>query len=78
MIGRKALSNPSIFRKEGILTMEQDIHNFLDKACIFDESYTQTKYVVQRILGSQQVSPSSTVPSIQVLKHLRGFKLKLF
>lgn len=55
MIGRRALSNPSIFRKEGILSMEADIHNFLDKACIFDEPYTQTKYVVQRILGSQQV-----------------------
>jgi tRNA-dihydrouridine synthase 2 len=54
MIGRRALSNPSIFRKEGILSMEADIHNFLDKACIFDEPYTQTKYVVQRILGSQQ------------------------
>lgn len=54
MIGRKALSNPSIFRKEGLFSMEEEIHNFLDKACYFDEPYTQTKYVVQRILGSQQ------------------------
>lgn len=55
MLGRVALSHPSIFRKEGIVSMEKDIENFLDNACIFDEPYTTTKYVVQRILGSQQV-----------------------
>uniref|UniRef100_A0A7E4V020 DRBM domain-containing protein n=1 Tax=Panagrellus redivivus TaxID=6233 RepID=A0A7E4V020_PANRE len=54
MIGRKALQNPSIFRKEGVLTMEEEISDFLDLACQYDESYTQTKYVVQRILGGQQ------------------------
>lgn len=54
MIARKCLQTPSILRKEGLLTMEQEIHNFLDKCCEYDESYTPTKYVVQRILGSQQ------------------------
>uniref|UniRef100_A0A0N4WU63 Dus domain-containing protein n=1 Tax=Haemonchus placei TaxID=6290 RepID=A0A0N4WU63_HAEPC len=40
MIARKALSCPSIFRRQG--------------ACEYDENYTMTKYVVQRILGSNQ------------------------
>ncbi|CAJ0962586.1 unnamed protein product, partial [Mesorhabditis belari] len=34
--------------------METDIKRFLELACEFDENYTMTKYVVQRILGGQQ------------------------
>lgn len=55
LIARKGLSNPSIFRKEGLFTMQEEIENFLDKVCEYDENYTATKYVVQRILGSEQV-----------------------
>lgn len=67
MLARKGLQTPSVFRKEGILSMEEDIKNFLEivslillnnlslQACEYDESYTQTKYVVQRILGGEQV-----------------------
>uniref|UniRef100_A0A915E7K1 DUS-like FMN-binding domain-containing protein n=1 Tax=Ditylenchus dipsaci TaxID=166011 RepID=A0A915E7K1_9BILA len=54
MLATRVLSNPSIFRQEGLLTMTQEIENFLDKACEWDESYVGTKYVVQRILGSAQ------------------------
>ncbi|KAK6052979.1 hypothetical protein COOONC_09515, partial [Cooperia oncophora] len=52
MIARKALSCPSIFRREGVLPFDEDVKNFLDMACEYDENYTMTKYVVQRILGS--------------------------
>ncbi|TKR94275.1 hypothetical protein L596_008580 [Steinernema carpocapsae] len=54
MIARKALSNPSIFRKEGLKTMTEDIEDFLDFVCEYDENFTATKYVVQRILGGEQ------------------------
>ncbi|VDK45677.1 unnamed protein product [Anisakis simplex] len=54
MIARKALSHPSVFRSNGLLTMQEEIEDFLRLACEFDENFTMTKYVVQRILGSQQ------------------------
>ncbi|MFH4979024.1 hypothetical protein AB6A40_005733 [Gnathostoma spinigerum] len=55
MIARKALTNPSIFRRTGGLwSMEDEIKRFLSLACEYDESFTMTKYVIQRILGSQQ------------------------
>ncbi|KHJ84776.1 dihydrouridine synthase, partial [Oesophagostomum dentatum] len=54
MLARKALSCPSIFRREGVLPFDEDIKSFLERACEFDENYTMTKYVVQRILGGKQ------------------------
>ncbi|VDD90390.1 unnamed protein product [Enterobius vermicularis] len=56
MIARKALTNPSIFRKSGILaSVEEEVKSFLKLACEYDENFTMTKYVVQRMLGSAQV-----------------------
>ncbi|KAK6107033.1 dihydrouridine synthase domain containing protein [Brugia malayi] len=54
MIARKALSNPSIFCSKGFISWEQEICGFLKMACKYDENFTSTKYVVQRILGSKQ------------------------
>uniref|UniRef100_A0A8R1XPX5 DRBM domain-containing protein n=1 Tax=Onchocerca volvulus TaxID=6282 RepID=A0A8R1XPX5_ONCVO len=54
MLARKALSNPSIFRPNGFLSFEEEICGFLEMACKYDENFTSTKYVVQRILGSKQ------------------------
>jgi len=54
MVARKALSNPSIFRKQGMKTMQEEIEDFLDFVCEYDENFTSTKYVVQRILGGEQ------------------------
>ena len=34
MIARKAFTNPSIFRKEGLLEMDEEIRNFLEKVCL--------------------------------------------
>lgn len=55
MVARKALNKPSIFRAGGLVSMNEEISNILHQACLYDEPYTQTKYCVQRILGSQQV-----------------------
>uniref|UniRef100_A0A1I8ANN0 DRBM domain-containing protein n=1 Tax=Steinernema glaseri TaxID=37863 RepID=A0A1I8ANN0_9BILA len=71
MIARKALSSPSIFRKEGLKTMKEEIEDFLDFVCEYDENFTTTKYVVQRILGGEQeFDPRGrqTVLSITVLE----------
>uniref|UniRef100_A0A0R3RG03 DRBM domain-containing protein n=1 Tax=Elaeophora elaphi TaxID=1147741 RepID=A0A0R3RG03_9BILA len=70
MIARKALSNPSIFRPEGFVSFEDEVCRFLKmteiwwkvkfvcflvfQACKYDENFTATKYVAQRILGSKQ------------------------
>ncbi|KAK0424706.1 hypothetical protein QR680_008800 [Steinernema hermaphroditum] len=54
MVARKALSNPSIFREDGMKTMQGEIEDFLDFVCEYDENFTATKYVVQRILGGEQ------------------------
>ncbi|GMR53294.1 hypothetical protein PMAYCL1PPCAC_23489, partial [Pristionchus mayeri] len=54
MVARAALATPSIFRKEGVYPMETEIRNFLQRACEWDENYTMTKYVVQRMLGGEQ------------------------
>uniref|UniRef100_A0A0K0DHF3 DRBM domain-containing protein n=1 Tax=Angiostrongylus cantonensis TaxID=6313 RepID=A0A0K0DHF3_ANGCA len=54
MIARKALSCPSVFRREGVLQFDEDVRNFLELACECDENYTAIKYVVQRMLGSNQ------------------------
>ncbi|VDK69044.1 unnamed protein product [Cylicostephanus goldi] len=59
MVARQALSCPSVFRRDGTLSFDRDIENFLDlvnNACEFDENYTMTKYVVQRILGGKQLA----------------------
>ncbi|CAL2027477.1 unnamed protein product [Caenorhabditis brenneri] len=76
MIARKALSNPSIFRSEGVLDKYEDIANFLELACQYDESYTMTKYVVQRILGGDQEHDprgKATVAAGSVLEICRAF-----
>uniref|UniRef100_A0A915MNE0 DRBM domain-containing protein n=1 Tax=Meloidogyne javanica TaxID=6303 RepID=A0A915MNE0_MELJA len=54
MIARSAFTNPSIFCENGLNSMSVEISKFLEKASQFDENYTAAKYVVQRILGSQQ------------------------
>lgn len=55
MLARRALSNPSIFRRgKALAPFDEEIRNFLKLACEFEENFTATKYVVQRILGSEQ------------------------
>lgn len=67
MLARIGLQQPSIFRPAGLLTMEEEISNFMNKAIHFDENYTMTKYVVQRILGSRQSTDDRGRATIQAL-----------
>uniref|UniRef100_A0A0N5ASU3 DRBM domain-containing protein n=1 Tax=Syphacia muris TaxID=451379 RepID=A0A0N5ASU3_9BILA len=80
MVARKALTNPSIFRKSGILaSMEEEITNFLKIVCEYDENFTMTKYVVQRILGSaQEFDPrgQETVNAASVLEICKAWSVE--
>ncbi|UMM15257.1 hypothetical protein L5515_002756 [Caenorhabditis briggsae] len=79
MIARKALSTPSIFRPEGVLDKYKDIENFLEFACQYDECYTMTKYVVQRILGGDQEHDprgKALVAAGSVLQICKAFRME--
>lgn len=57
MIARAAEWNCSIFRKEGMLDMDQVIREYLKLAVQFDNSPSNTKYCVQNILRELQETP---------------------
>lgn len=57
MIARTAEWNCSIFRKEGLLPMEEVIRSYLKLAVDFDNAPTNSKYCVQNILRDLQDSP---------------------
>ncbi|OWR51132.1 putative tRNA-dihydrouridine synthase [Danaus plexippus plexippus] len=57
MIARAAEWNCSIFRKEGMLDMDQVIREYLKLAVLFDNSPSNTKYCVQNILRELQETP---------------------
>lgn len=57
MLARAAEWNCSIFRKEGLLSMENVIKSYLKYAVDCDNSPSNTKYCVQNILRELQESP---------------------
>ncbi|XP_029665194.1 tRNA-dihydrouridine(20) synthase [NAD(P)+]-like [Formica exsecta] len=57
MLARTAEWNCSIFRKEGLLSMENVIKSYLKYAVDCDNSPSNTKYCVQNILRELQESP---------------------
>lgn len=75
MIARTALWKPSIFRSQGLLSMEEEIQDFLEKACIFDEPYTQMKYVVQRILGGCKATEEKGRATVNAGSNLEIYRI---
>ncbi|XP_013185481.1 tRNA-dihydrouridine(20) synthase [NAD(P)+]-like isoform X2 [Amyelois transitella] len=57
MIARAAEWNCSIFRKEGLLPMDDVIREYLKLAVDYDNSPSNTKYCVQNILRDLQETP---------------------
>jgi len=57
MLARAAEWNCSVFRKEGLLPMEDVIKAYLKYAVDYDNSPSNTKYCVQNILRELQDSP---------------------
>lgn len=52
LIARGALANPSIFRKEGRLPIDQVVKDYLKAAAETDNVYQNTKYNVMRMIPS--------------------------
>lgn len=52
LIARGALANPSIFRKEGSLPVDQVVRDYLKAAAEADNVYQNTKYNVMRMIPS--------------------------
>lgn len=57
MIARAAEWNCSIFRKEGLLDMDDVIKEYLKLAIEYDNSPSNTKYCIQNILRELQDTP---------------------
>lgn len=57
MLARAAEWNCSIFRKEGLLPMDEVIRAYLKLAVDYDNSPSNTKYCVQNILRDLQETP---------------------
>ncbi|XP_053950892.1 tRNA-dihydrouridine(20) synthase [NAD(P)+]-like isoform X1 [Anastrepha ludens] len=57
MVGRAAQSNVSIFRKEGMLPMDNIIVKYLKLCVDYDNAAHNTKYCVQNILKELQETP---------------------
>ncbi|XP_077313332.1 tRNA-dihydrouridine(20) synthase [NAD(P)+]-like isoform X3 [Lithobates pipiens] len=53
MLARAAMWNPSIFRKEGILSIDDVIHDYIRHAVRYDNHYTNTKYCLCQMLRDQ-------------------------
>ncbi|XP_073461225.1 tRNA-dihydrouridine(20) synthase [NAD(P)+]-like isoform X7 [Aquarana catesbeiana] len=53
MLARAAMWNPSIFRREGILSINDVIHDYIRHAVHYDNHYTNTKYCLCQMLRDQ-------------------------
>ncbi|OQR80308.1 tRNA-dihydrouridine(20) synthase-like [Tropilaelaps mercedesae] len=56
MVARSAGTNVSIFCKEGMWSTEKLVTRYLRLAIEWDNRFTNTKYCIQHMLGSQQVT----------------------
>jgi len=61
MIARAAQWNASIFRKEGLLPLDEVIAEYLKLAVIYDSPATNAKYCVQSMLRELQETPRGKI-----------------
>lgn len=57
MLARAAQANCSIFRKEGMIDLEEVIKEYLKYAVDYDNAPSNTKYCVQNMLKELQETP---------------------
>ncbi len=57
MVARAAQYNPSVFRKSGILPLDDVIKAYLRYAIDYDNCFPNTKYCVQSMLRDLQDTP---------------------
>lgn len=61
MIARAAQWNVSIFRKQGLLPLDEVISEYLKLAVIYDSPATNAKYCVQSMLRELQETPRGKI-----------------
>ncbi|XP_069821997.1 tRNA-dihydrouridine(20) synthase [NAD(P)+]-like isoform X2 [Dendropsophus ebraccatus] len=57
MIARAAMWNPSVFRREGLLPLEDVMRDYIRHAVIYNNHYTNTKYCLCQMMRDQLESP---------------------
>ncbi|XP_043841244.1 tRNA-dihydrouridine(20) synthase [NAD(P)+]-like isoform X2 [Dromiciops gliroides] len=57
MVGRAAMWNPSIFRKEGLQPLEKIMQEYIKYAVRYENHYTNTKYCLCQMLREQLETP---------------------
>lgn len=72
MIARAAQSIPSIFRRDGILSREQMIMDYLKKATDFDGSFRNTKYAIQQLFGDTSTELGQKLLATRDFRELCG------
>ena len=50
MLARAAEWNPSVFRKEGLLSTDNEIKDYLTYALMFDHNFPGTKYCICQLM----------------------------
>ena len=80
MLARASELNPSIFRKEGLLPLDDVIRSFMRYSILFDNHVANVKYVVQHMLSSLQASEmgqrlisASELKQIYSIWNMEGF-----
>ncbi|XP_075693600.1 tRNA-dihydrouridine(20) synthase [NAD(P)+]-like isoform X2 [Rhinoderma darwinii] len=57
MVARAAMWNPSVFRREGLLPLEDVMRDYIRHAVRYNNHYTNTKYCLCQIMRDQLESP---------------------
>lgn len=57
MVARAAMWNPSIFRRDGFLPLEDVMRDYIRHAVIYNNHYTNTKYCLCQMMRDQLESP---------------------
>ncbi|XP_040264921.1 tRNA-dihydrouridine(20) synthase [NAD(P)+]-like isoform X1 [Bufo bufo] len=57
MVARAAMWNPSIFRREGLLPLEDVMRDYIRHAVSYNNHYTNTKYCLCQMMRDQLESP---------------------
>lgn len=66
MLARVAMHNPSIFRPEGLLSLDEIIKDYLGYAIAYDACPQNAKYVIQQMMGSLQTDTEQGQQMLQV------------
>lgn len=65
MLARSALSNVSIFSSNGVESRDEVIRKYIQYCVTYRLSFVHTKYVIQRMIGSDQSVTDRGIKTVQ-------------